>query len=955
MRPVFTRVLKFTIITSLLIFANTSFAQHPLDKDLTTAVKNYVADKYRNTSHRDSIRSILRQRSSQPDNKGQSKSTGAVKDGVWTGRLEEMVVDLVDAEGNLTGSRREFVLSMQNDAKRLLIINNFPENAKANSVVEITGVSVNDYIIPDQLLLLDDHHLAEAGGANESVAGDSCAPIGPSKAITIAVNWQDDTTESPPVSTIDDRYFGANDSLAGYWDEASYGAMQLTGDTLGWYTLDIQSSEACNIGLVRQKALEAAAADTDLSQYNRIFIVMRSPVDGCGWAGVAYLQCSNVPTPDGTIYASSHWNIASYFNNPVRAVGLAAHEAGHNISLHHAGVRDYGSVSIGPVGDTSGSSYTEYGDRYDTMGNTLKPGHYNAIHKYNLGWLDDSNIIDMNTQGNATLDPMSNPISSNKAIRVYRGTDRSNLEKEYLWLETKQPIGYDAYIDTRGHGNIIVHHQHVGTAAKTENVDIHPGTDTGSNDYFDAPLTLGESFTDPYTSITITHNGIDALGNVSVALTQDPALADVDEDGLTATEESTYGTSPTLYDSDNDSLSDLREICFDGDCDTYNPWPTGGDLNPLIADVDGDGLDDGLELNQYNSDPLSIDTDGDGIEDGVEVNTYQTDPARSDTDRDGLTDYEEIFEHNTDPLDYDTDGDGVADGYEVTIGSNPNDASDPSGVDWAGTVTGRVMTSEGKGVAGVTFWDVSKFPEKVTTDSNGYYVIKGYLPGDTVWINTFSAYGYSLSASGWNGATFTHDGGAAVGKNYITTLKAGTVSGRITNSIGEGLGGITFWDVSKYPENITTNSDGSFVAEGYANSDFVWFNMNGTSSGYTFAASGWNGLQFQHDGSAESGFDYVGTINQGTLSGKITTPDGKPVPGLTFWDVSHYPDTETSLSDGSYVIDGYTAGDFVWLNMFTASNGTGFTLTPSNWNGSTFTHDGSAMQWRDFIAVPTAE
>jgi len=35
-----------------------------------------------------------------------------------------------------------------------------------------------------------------------------------------------------------------------------------------------------------------------------------------------------------------------------------------------------------------------------------------------------------------------------------------------------------------------------------------------------------------------------------------------------------------------------------------------------VADTDGDGLDDGPEVRDYETDPLAADTDDDGIDDG---------------------------------------------------------------------------------------------------------------------------------------------------------------------------------------------------------------------------------------------------------------------------------------------------------------------------------------------------
>ena len=64
-------------------------------------------------------------------------------------------------------------------------------------------------------------------------------------------------------------------------------------------------------------------------------------------------------------------------------------------------------------------------------------------------------------------------------------------------------------------------------------------------------------------------------------------------------------------DPDDDQLSDIGEII--------------AGTNPLLADTEGDGLNDGEEVNTYNTDPLSGDTDGDGFMDGEEV-TAGTDP-----------------------------------------------------------------------------------------------------------------------------------------------------------------------------------------------------------------------------------------------------------------------------------------------------------------------------------------
>lgn len=107
------------------------------------------------------------------------------------------------------------------------------------------------------------------------------------------------------------------------------------------------------------------------------------------------------------------------------------------------------------------------------------------------------------------------------------------------------------------------------------------------------------------------------------------AGGDVDNDGATNLQEYQLGTSATNPDTDGDGVQDGAEI---NRMDGGNPAPT----NPLLADTDGDTLSDGVETDtgvyvsaaNTGSDPLKYDTDGDGFADGLEVrrNSDPTNP-----------------------------------------------------------------------------------------------------------------------------------------------------------------------------------------------------------------------------------------------------------------------------------------------------------------------------------------
>ena len=119
-------------------------------------------------------------------------------------------------------------------------------------------------------------------------------------------------------------------------------------------------------------------------------------------------------------------------------------------------------------------------------------------------------------------------------------------------------------------------------------------------------------------------------------------------------------TDPCLssVDTDFDYLADLWEELW---------WPPPGfDLNHMSGtdDPDGDACNNACE-NRRCTNPLDADTDGDGLNDGEEVYIFRTDPDDIDTDGDGRTDWEELNEEPlTNPLIPDTDNDGLLDGPE---------------------------------------------------------------------------------------------------------------------------------------------------------------------------------------------------------------------------------------------------------------------------------------------------
>ncbi|HPJ71570.1 MAG TPA: hypothetical protein PK636_02680, partial [bacterium] len=158
---------------------------------------------------------------------------------------------------------------------------------------------------------------------------------------------------------------------------------------------------------------------------------------------------------------------------------------------------------------------------------------------------------------------------------------------------------------------------------------------------------------------------------------QDPDL-DVEPDGLTNYQEYYYLTDPTNPDTDFDGLTDSDEVTYwdavhdvDWPANPNNPqrWDSddNGDLlvNILDWDSDWDRLSDGAEVYYYGTDPAAVDTDGDGIEDGDEVDFWND--AHNTAFPDGaVTDWSYDWDGDGIPnlLDPDSDADDIPDGWE---------------------------------------------------------------------------------------------------------------------------------------------------------------------------------------------------------------------------------------------------------------------------------------------------
>jgi hypothetical protein len=181
------------------------------------------------------------------------------------------------------------------------------------------------------------------------------------------------------------------------------------------------------------------------------------------------------------------------------AVGLFAHEGGHNLGLDHANSRDFGSEALGPIG--ASGTITEYGDPFSVMGGLGNLGFYSAQHAAEyLNWhIAETNYEVVESGGSFTIQNYEKRPSGLKALRIRRGTGNN----AWLWLEYRQNIGiYNSQNPPGGPNGVLVHFEDALTLLRPT-TDLLDYYQPELNYFSDPLLPSGSTWKDPYSDVSI--------------------------------------------------------------------------------------------------------------------------------------------------------------------------------------------------------------------------------------------------------------------------------------------------------------------------------------------------------------------------------------------------------------------------------------------------------------------
>jgi immune inhibitor A len=276
--------------------------------------------------------------------------------------------------------------------------------------------------------------------------------------IVILVDFDDNIAQTPPLH-YDSLLFTSNvyptGSLRDYYQEVSYGQMDIIGDVTLWLRMPHSYSYYTNgqygfgtypqnaQGLV-QDAVIAADPYVDFSQYD---------ADGDGYVDALFVVHAG-PGAEETGNPNHIWShrwvtaypilvdgvyVYDYSMEPENGkIGVFCHELGHVFGLPDLYDYDYDSEGLGNWSLMAGGSW-------GGGGNT--PVHLDAWSRVFLGFVNPELVT------STLYDVEIYPVEENP--QIYRLWTNGSIEDQYFLLENRRKIGFDVSIPAEG---LLIYH-----------------------------------------------------------------------------------------------------------------------------------------------------------------------------------------------------------------------------------------------------------------------------------------------------------------------------------------------------------------------------------------------------------------------------------------------------------------------------------------------------------------
>jgi hypothetical protein len=293
-----------------------------------------------------------------------------------------------------------------------------------------------------------------------NVTISAAATSGDQKTLVLMVGFLDSNVQCTPQQVADLVFTDPNGySVNGMYQQTSFGAMTLSGETHSNVNISALSTDTCNASAWANAADQAASGQgVNVSSFpRRIYVLPPSSCDS-SWAGLGTIGGS----------PSRAWIAGRYCGYH----DVYAHEFGHNVGMHHSNA-DGGA---------------EYHDISDIMGyGGVGLRQVNGPHKVQMGWLPSAAVTKVGS-GTYNIAPLEvNPAQAMGYSVVEIAKADTN---DTYFLSYRRPLGLDSILQS-GYLNRLNIHTHLGGAIQTQLITT---------------LGDGETFSDASNGITVTVN-----------------------------------------------------------------------------------------------------------------------------------------------------------------------------------------------------------------------------------------------------------------------------------------------------------------------------------------------------------------------------------------------------------------------------------------------------------------
>jgi hypothetical protein len=413
---------------------------------------------------------------------------------------QAVVEQEVDLQGELevmmedgpTSAKLHHFLNTGKERVELHFAGEPPTDLLTGAIVRVHGVQVQSGLA-----------LTSSSGTStvSSVQTVTSAPLpntfGAQKTLVILVNFQDNTSQPWTVAQAQSLVFT---TVSNFWMENSIQQTWLTGDVAGWFTLPITSAgvtcDSTFWSTIKSDALQSAQnAGYVLPNYNH-FVYAFPQLTTCSWEGMSGIG----------------GNPSNSMVNGLLTQEVVGHELGHALGLYHSHSLGCGSL----VYASGGCTQYEYGDYYETMGNSNFGGNsmdYNAFQRERLGWLNSGAqppITSVSSSGTYEIGPYEAQDGTAKALKILQ----SSTSSTYYYVESRQAIGFDYMLvyGVPAYGGVlngvVVHAASPSNANSSDLLDMNPASTWGTAMALDA----GQSYTDSTAGITISTTSVSTTG-----------------------------------------------------------------------------------------------------------------------------------------------------------------------------------------------------------------------------------------------------------------------------------------------------------------------------------------------------------------------------------------------------------------------------------------------------------